>query len=371
MSDPTNLIVFGLVLALRLFVPLFIPRFPLPAVIACLVIDGVDQTIFQRYTDLDLTNYQSYDKALDIYYLAIAYLATFRNWDNLVAFEVSRFLYYFRLVGVVLFEATHLRAMLLFFPNTFEYFFIFYEAVRLRWNPARMGATLVVVAASVIWFGIKVPQEYWIHVAQMDVTDELAARPVLIPILGVAILALLVGAWWVVTKRCPPADHRFSLEVPDPFGEATYRRLHNRIRTRKVFDLALLEKVILISLISVIFAQILPGLDASAVQVSLSVGLLIVLNTVVSEWLGRRGVSWSSAFREFFAMMVINTGLVMAYSLLISASSTILPRGNALFFLFLISLLITMYDRYQPYYMIRSALRDGTLTAEDLRADLS
>lgn len=371
MSDTSDLIIFGLVLGLRLFVPFFIPRFPLPAIIACLVIDGVDQTIFQKYTDIDLTNYQSYDKALDIYYLAIAYLATFRNWDNFAAFEVSRFLYYFRLVGVLLFEASHLRAFLLFFPNTFEYFFIFYEAVRLRWNPVRMGSTLVVIAASAIWFGIKVPQEYWIHIAQLDVTDELRANPILIPIIGVAIVVLIITAWYVITRRCPPADHKFELAVPDPFGDETYSRLRNQLQTRKIFDLALLEKVILISLISVIFANMLPGLTVTMVQLSLGVGILIVLNTVVSEWLTRRGVSWSSILREFIAMMAINTVLVMAYSLLIEHSATILPRGNSLFFVYLVSLLIALYDRYQPYHVIRMALRDGTITAQDLKADPS
>ena len=35
--------VFVLVVGLRLVVPLFIPRFPLPAILAALVIDGVDK----------------------------------------------------------------------------------------------------------------------------------------------------------------------------------------------------------------------------------------------------------------------------------------------------------------------------------------
>ena len=42
------------------------------------------------------------------------------------------FLYYYRMVGVILFEITQVRAILFIFPNTFEYFFIFVEAVRLR-----------------------------------------------------------------------------------------------------------------------------------------------------------------------------------------------------------------------------------------------
>ncbi|MGD9714583.1 MAG: hypothetical protein AB7V46_21375, partial [Thermomicrobiales bacterium] len=114
-----DLVIFAIVVGLRIVVPLFIPRFPLPAIIVAMVIDAADQTIFQKTTDLDLTNYQSYDKALDIFYLAIAYLSTMRNWRNRVAFETSRFLWYYRLLGVVLFELTHTRSLLLIFPNTF------------------------------------------------------------------------------------------------------------------------------------------------------------------------------------------------------------------------------------------------------------
>jgi hypothetical protein len=63
--------------------------------------------------------------------------------------------------------------LLLIFPNTFEYFFIFYEAVRARWNPLRMSKRGVIAAAAAIWIVIKLPQEYWIHVAQLDVTDAI------------------------------------------------------------------------------------------------------------------------------------------------------------------------------------------------------
>ena len=82
-----DLVVFGIVVGLRIIVPLFIPRFPLPAILAAMVIDAADQTIFLSYTSLDLVNYQSYDKALDVYYLAIAFLATMRNWTNPHAFK--------------------------------------------------------------------------------------------------------------------------------------------------------------------------------------------------------------------------------------------------------------------------------------------
>ena len=39
------------VVVLRFVLPLFIPRFPVPAILACLVIDAVDQTVFQAVSD--------------------------------------------------------------------------------------------------------------------------------------------------------------------------------------------------------------------------------------------------------------------------------------------------------------------------------
>ena len=82
--------VFVLVVGTRFLLPLLIPRFPLPAIVACLVVDGVDQTIFQAF-GYDPPGYQGYDKAMDVYYLAIAYLATMRNWTSPGGFVVGRF----------------------------------------------------------------------------------------------------------------------------------------------------------------------------------------------------------------------------------------------------------------------------------------
>jgi hypothetical protein len=130
---------------------------------------------FQAFS-YDPPGYQGYDKAMDIYYLEIAYMATLRNWQNVAAFAVGRFLYFYRLVGVVAFELAQLRLLLLIFPNTFEYFFIAYESIRSRWNPRRWRLRWWVTAAAVIWVVIKLPQEYWIHVAKLDVTNTPSAR---------------------------------------------------------------------------------------------------------------------------------------------------------------------------------------------------
>ena len=74
-----------------------------------LVLDGVDQTIFQAF-GYDPPGYQGYDKAMDVFYLSMAYLSTLRNWTEHAGVPASaRFLYFYRLVGGVAFELTHVR----------------------------------------------------------------------------------------------------------------------------------------------------------------------------------------------------------------------------------------------------------------------
>ena len=366
-------VVFGLVVASRILVPLAIPRFPLPAMLAALVIDGIDQTIFQTFTSLDLTGYQSYDKALDVYYLSIAYVATLRNWTHVVAFGVSRFLYYYRLVGVVLFELTQVRAILLIFPNTFEYFFDAYEAVRARWNPLRMSPRLVIGIAASIWIFIKLPQEWWIHVAQLDATDAIktvvfgvstdatwaeaiANRPWVV-VLIVAVIGLLgYGAWWVVTRRLPPADHPLTFDAdvpPTPVDPAAIDRERRRLAGRLV-DRELVEKIALLSLVSIIFGRMLPGVEASPLATAIGVGLVIVASTVISEAMVRRGSGWDTALRQFAVMLAVNVGIVIVGGLLLRAI-TDRQLENALVFVLLLTLIVTLYDRYRPIHLARFA----------------
>ena len=58
---PLAVAVVALVVAARFLVPLAIPRRPVPALLAALVLDAVDQTIFQA-VGADFDGYQGYDK---------------------------------------------------------------------------------------------------------------------------------------------------------------------------------------------------------------------------------------------------------------------------------------------------------------------
>ena len=291
----------------------------MPAILASLVLDAADQSIFQMFTDDPLPGYQTYDKALDVYYLAVAYTSTMRNWRDPVAFRTARFLYLYRLVGVALFELFDARWLLLVFPNTFEYFFIVYEFVRTRWNPLRLGAVAIVAIAAFIWIFIKLPQEWWIHIAKLDFTDFMADYPWMWGVLGGLAVAVAIAVY-ANRRRIPAPDWPFTVDVdrhlvlpavpaePEPFWSAV-----------------LVEKVVLLALISVIFAQVLPDIRASNIGIAVGVTVLVIANAAVSQWLRRRGHSWANTAQQFGAMLLINVAIV-AVDALIGRRTAVRPR---------------------------------------------
>ncbi|HEX5861507.1 MAG TPA: hypothetical protein VFY58_06670 [Nocardioides sp.] len=347
-----TLVFVGVVLT-RLLLPLLIPRFPLPAIVACLVADAADQTVFQSF-GFDPPGYQGYDKAMDVYYLAIAYLATLRNWTSLGAFEVGRFLYFFRVIGVLAFELSQTRPLLLVFPNTFEYFFIAYEGVRSRWNPLRFAVTWWIGVAAVIWVFVKLPQEYWIHVAQLDVTDFLAERSWAPPALAAILVVLALGLWYVVRPRLRSADWppRFAADALPEAIDTAAEQAAWRARTRLVSWITF-EKVALVGLLSVLFAQILPGVRSTDVQMFFGTTVLVVANSFIALVAARRARSVESLTVTFAVRLVMNSGLVLLSDRLLGTSGGDVQVGNALFFMFLLSLLITLHDRYQPVHAYR------------------
>ena len=349
-------VVFGTVLLIRFFLPLTILRYPLPGVLACLVVDGMDQSIFQWF-GYDPEWYQGYDKAMDVFYLGIAYISTMRNWISLPAFNVSRFLFFYRQIGVVAFELTQVRALLMIFPNTFEYFFIAYEGIRARWNSARFQMKFWVLTAAFIWIFIKLPQEYWIHIAQLDFTDTWKDVSWFAPLIVGGSIVILLVLWFVVRPRLDPADHRWQIVAPpvpaaiDSAGERTAYMA----RYGKVWSVASLEKTFLIGLLFVIFATVLPTTDLNNLRLFTGVGVFVLLNAVISLWVVRRHYSTESVLASFAARLVVNIGLIVGLDVLVDIQTSL---GDLVFFLVLFSVLITLYDRYRPVYEYRFHQRD-------------
>jgi hypothetical protein len=376
-TDTSDWMVFWIVAVARFLLALTIPRFPLPGILASLVLDAADQTLFQQFTSLELSGYQGYDKALDIFYLTIAYISTLRNWANHFAFQVSRFLFYWRLVGVALFEMTHLRPLLLIFPNTFEYFFIFYEVYRLRWDPRQMSRKLIIGAAVAIWIVIKLPQEYWIHIGQLDTTDFIKSSIFGVPtdtawgeivrawpgvfLALLVVVALLVAAvWWYLRRRLPPADRKLAFDADAYQPAFTNEQVREAVASEagRVVDTALVEKIVLVSLVSLCFSKVLPGVQAGDLQLMASAAFVVLVNTALSHWLARRGFGWAFTLGQFVVLLVVNSGLMLAHALLQFGVGKSISMANALFFILLLTLLVTLFDRYRQVYLMRFASSD-------------
>lgn len=368
-------LIFLLVVGARFIIPLFIPRFPLPAVLAALVLDAADQTIFQQYTTLDLEGYQTYDKALDIYYLTIAYISTMRNWGGGFSFTVAQFLWYYRLVGVVLFEFTQARWLLLVFPNTFEYYFIAIEAYKMSRNHLRLTKRQVLLIAGSIWVFIKLPQEYWIHIAKLDFTnfvkgtllgldptgfDPVSGHDVYDqtwgtaignrPFVAIGIVVLIVVLLAVVRtllRRLPAREWKRTFDADVQGRHLGWDPPAKVAEPLAVFGWPFFEKAALASMVAMIFANILPGVEATAPQIALGTTLTIAISTLLSEWLAKREVSWRSTGVQFTFMVAANFAIVIVFYVLLGSDEDSLRLGNTLFFVTLLTLILVLFDRYR------------------------
>jgi hypothetical protein len=106
--------------------------------------------------------YAQIDKWLDTYYLAIEAIVV-RRWPETLLRRTAWALFGWRLIGVVLFEMTAVRPLLVVFPNLFENFYLYVLVVR-RWFPRLLPARPVTVALVLVVLLIpKEFQEYVLH----------------------------------------------------------------------------------------------------------------------------------------------------------------------------------------------------------------
>jgi hypothetical protein len=139
-------------------------RWPLAGGLLAIALDLSD-LLLRDLLDLGgVGDYQLLDKLLDQVTLALFLVASLR-WEG-VERRVAIALYLYRLVGSLLFLVTGERAMLFFFPNVFEFWFLFVAAIHhlptpFRWTPARVAAVVAVLTAA------KLVQEWALHVGQV------------------------------------------------------------------------------------------------------------------------------------------------------------------------------------------------------------
>lgn len=140
-------------LLVRLLVPLLIFRWRFTGYLAAILADSWGDCLLVDLLGGSFgsgANYQAFDKWLDLYMITIAVIVSLRfakieKWTSVILYSI-------RVIGVILFEITQLQTLLVFFPNVFDFFFLFIVIVKKFWPNFRLtkkNIWLVLIALTI------------------------------------------------------------------------------------------------------------------------------------------------------------------------------------------------------------------------------
>jgi hypothetical protein len=113
------------------------------------------------------------------------------------------------------------------------------------------------------------------------------------------------------------------------------------------------EQVALLALLCIVFAEILPGIDATPAQVTVGIVLIVGANAVISIAGARRGrFGGIPAGARFATLVGCNLAFVFAFDLVLSDRADF-QLGAGFFFALLITLIIWLYNVYKPVQDVR------------------
>ena len=152
-----------IIAAARLAGSLPVLRWPFYGAIIAIAVDQSDLFLMNLIHLGGVNDYQAFDKYLDQAYL-LTFLLVALRWQGTER-NVAAGLFGYRFAGFLAFEVTQSRGLLLFFPNLFEFWFLFVTGRRQfgleeRLKGRRLGVILVALVA------LKLFQEYAIHQAR-------------------------------------------------------------------------------------------------------------------------------------------------------------------------------------------------------------
>ena len=131
--------------------------------IVALLVDQSDLFMMNLIDLGGVTHYQPFDKYLDQVHM-LTFLAVALRWEG-VPRTIAVGLYGYRMVGFLAFEMTGSRDVLLFFPNVFEFWFLFVAGLKYFKVDFDYSRTQLAVCGAVL-LPAKLFQEYALHYAR-------------------------------------------------------------------------------------------------------------------------------------------------------------------------------------------------------------
>ena len=112
-------------------------------------------------------------------------------------------------------------------------------------------------------------------------------------------------------------------------------------------------------------AHILPGADTRITSVVVATAYLIAVNTVLSQFPARRGVSWRDTAVQVTWMTLANLVVVVVSTAVLGSAEQATPWRTTAFVVALLTLIVVLYDRShgifadQQAQRIRSSVTEG------------
>lgn len=158
------------VVIIRLLIPLTILRWNLFGSVLAIIADNLDVVILDFLGVKEFAPYNRVDKFLDTYmYLIQGY--TLFYFANKFVKKTGLFLLVYRLVGVVIYALTDVRALLFVFPNLFIFFYMYYLIFKKIFKKEPFTNFRSAIPALSVLLLLKLGHEYLLHVAQFPIYE--------------------------------------------------------------------------------------------------------------------------------------------------------------------------------------------------------
>ena len=175
-----------LITVVRLLGALFVLKWAIVGSIIAIAVDFSDLFVMNLVDLGGVRNYQALDKWLDLSYM-VTFLYVAMKWNSRLA-RLSLGLFTFRICGLLLFEITGNRWVLLAFPNFFEFYFVIAAIV---WKKERLQFNSKLIKGFMLMlFLLKMLQEFVLHGGRW--LDNYRATEV------------VINLWQITTKSLMP-----------------------------------------------------------------------------------------------------------------------------------------------------------------------
>jgi hypothetical protein len=166
-------VAYGIIVVLRIIVPLLIWFSPFLITVIAIFLDAIDVEFACRRV-LTKKQYQDFDKALDYWWFTNAFVFAVISWPEYRILMLGLFL--IRTVADVLFRLTKKRICYFYFPNFFENVFVLILVGRTFWQTQILDKPTVFWSLFVLVCAVKLFQEWFIHVAQYSVEENVLKK---------------------------------------------------------------------------------------------------------------------------------------------------------------------------------------------------